>query len=85
MQLRPDVPYLVPYKVHSSLLACEIFGRFRGVRFAGVTFPGDLHSEQLHGSTPAMQAAQLWDYSTELCRKVLLHSGSNLEEVTFLH
>lgn len=85
---RPDVPYIVPYKV--SCLAHEALGVYYGCFYGGVTLPtpaevmasrADVRTED---ASPTKQAAELWKYSAELCVKNLLQVGVKEGDVAFL-
>lgn len=85
---RPDVPYIVPYKV--SCLAHEALGVYYGCFFGGVTLPTPAEVKasrsdvSLHNASPTKQAAELWMYSAELCVKNLLSVGMKESDVAFL-
>ena len=69
----PDLPYLVPYHIPFPLLAFEMAGRFAGPRFADVSLP------IVDNLSPSELATNLWSFSAELCKKVLLKANISLE------
>jgi hypothetical protein len=98
MSIRDDVPYLIPYHMPFPLLAFELLGEFTGARWGVVSLPDHssiaenfyferMRDRELLGvsfSTTEDLSKQLWDFSAELCKRILIHSGSNSQELAFL-
>jgi hypothetical protein len=79
---RPDVPYVIPYKMSCNCLAQEVLGLYHGCFFGDVSLPRA--EETVNHENPSAVAQDLWKYSAQLCVKNLLDTGSRQEEVEFL-
>jgi NAD(P)-dependent dehydrogenase (short-subunit alcohol dehydrogenase family) len=98
MVIRGDVPYLIPYDMPFPSLGFEMLGKFAGVRLGAVSLPehGDItekfQMERLKDqllldvsfSSTEELAYSLWEYSADLCHRILLQSGLSQKELTFL-
>lgn len=93
MCMHGDIPYLVPYSMPVSILALEILGPFAGPRFAAVSLPVQSNEPvglskgmnlSVNYTSPQDLSAQLWSYSAELCRKILVLSGVHERDLEFL-
>ncbi len=89
MSIRKDVPYLIPYCMPFPCLAFELFGEFVGARWGAVSLPNcssikDTGFLGVSFSSPEDLSTQLWEYSAELCKRILIQSGTSLHDLSFL-
>ena len=90
--IHKDVPYFVPYDMPFPSLFFEMLGKFTGAKMGGVSFPAPNMNKsgekketfKVEFQSPEDLSRQLWCYSADLCKKVLILSGVDPKELAFL-
>jgi NAD(P)-dependent dehydrogenase (short-subunit alcohol dehydrogenase family) len=90
-----DIPYLIPYHMYWRTIFFELLGHsFHTPEFSGISLP-QRHSDLIENSirNPELHVKfsnvnelsfLLWKFSSELCYRLLIHSGVSTEELEFL-
>jgi NAD(P)-dependent dehydrogenase (short-subunit alcohol dehydrogenase family) len=90
-----DIPYLIPYHMYWDSIIFELLGNsFHTPEFASVSLPQE-YSEMIEKTirrkelnvkfaNPNELSQQLWQFSSDICYRFLLHSGLKSEDLKFL-